>query len=128
MALYMVISAPLRAIIEGGSSVRWGSTETVTVNGSLSYDGDIGPYTHTGISFTWYCRDSVENASMSNDCFGAFVALKNVTPTIIGINTRLLTVAKKYVLTLTISKDVRSSSVEMSFEIATGEIPQVVLR
>ena len=118
-----VIAAPLRAIIDGGSSVRWGSTETVIVDGSLSYDGDIGPGNHTGLNFTWSCRETVRNASFSN----AFL-MENVTSTTIGISTSQLAVGKKYVLRLTVSKDVRSSSAEISFEIAAGEIPQVTLR
>lgn len=122
-----VIAAPLRAIIDGGSSVRWGSTETVIVDGSLSYNGDIGPGNRTGLNFTWSCRETVQNASLSNDCFGAFV-MENVTSATIGISTRQLAVGKKYILRLTVSKDVRSSSAEISFEIAAGEIPRVTLR
>ena len=120
------IAAPLRAIIEGGSSVRWGSTETVSVDGSLSYDEDIGPGDHTGLSFTWSCRDSVENASLSNDCSGAFVQGGNGITT--SIDTSILTVGRSYFLRLIISKDERSSFAEMAFEIAAGEIPQVTLR
>ena len=121
------IAAPLRAIIEGGSSVRWGSTETVSVDGSLSYDEDVGPGDHTGLSFTWSCRESVENASLpSNDCFGAFVQGGNGIIT--TIDTSILTVGRPYFLRLIISKDERSSFAEMAFEIAVGEIPQVTLR
>ena len=121
-----VVAAPLRAIIDGGSSVRWGSAETVSVDGSLSYDGDIGPGNRTGLTFAWFCRDSVENATLSNDCFGAFVTGSSAVT--VSIDTSLLTVGKTYVLKLTLSKDDRSSFAEMSFEIAAGEIPQVILR
>lgn len=121
-----VIPGPLRAIIDGGSSVRWGSPETVTVDGSLSYDGDIGPGNHTGVGFVWSCRGKNEEYTVSNDCFGAFVdGAKTVT---VRIDTGKLTFGKTYVLRLNLSKDVRSSFTEMSFEIAVGEIPQVKLR
>ena len=121
------IAGPVRAIIDGGSSVRWGSTETVTVDGSLSYDGDIGPGTHTGLNFTWSCADLVDNTSMSYDCFGSFTN-ENVNSTATSIDTSQLTVGKTYVLRLTVTKDKRSAFAEMSFEIAAGEIPQVTLR
>ena len=119
------VPGPVIAIINGGSSVRWGSKETVTVDGSLSYDGDIGPGTHTGLLFTWSCLDPVN--STSYDCFGAF-ANENVNATAISIDPTFLEIGKTYVLTLTVSKDERSSFAEMSFEIAAGEIPQVALR
>lgn len=122
-----VIAAPLRAIIDGGSSVRWGSTETVTVDGSLSYDGDIGPGAHAGLNFTWSCIDLVDNTSVDYGCFGAFTN-ENVNATAINIDTTQLEIGKAYVLRLTVSKDTRSAIAEMSFEIAAGEIPQVTLR
>ena len=122
------IAAPVRAIIDGGSSVRWGSKEIVTVDGSLSYDGDIGPGSHTGLNFTWSCLHSEGNASMSNDCFGSFVGQENSSSTGISIDPSQLEVKKTYVLRLTVSKNDRSSFAEMSFEIAAGEVPKVTLR
>ena len=122
------IPGPVLAIIDGGSGVRWGSTETVTVDGSLSYDGDLGPGSHFGLNFTWSCLDTVDNTSLSyNDCFGAFVN-ENVNATAITIDTTRLEIGKTYILKLTVSKDERSTFDEMSFEIAAGEIPQVTLR
>ena len=121
------IPGPVIAIIDGGSSVRWGSTETVIVDGSLSYDGDIGPGTHTGVTFTWSCFDSLDNTTMSDQCFGAFLN-ENINTTAISINPTQLEVGKTYVLRLTVSKDTRSAFAEMSFEIAAGEVPQVALR
>ena len=122
-----VIAAPVRAIIDGGSSVRWGSVDNVTVNGSLSYDGDIGPGNHCGLNFAWSCLHSEDNASLSNDCFGAFVGHVNAS-TVISIDPGRLKVGITYILRLTVSKDDRSSTAEMSFEIAEGEVPQVTLR
>ncbi|XP_068753326.1 polycystin-1-like protein 2 [Montipora capricornis] len=121
------VAGPLRAIIDGGSSVRWGSAETVAVDGSLSYDADIGPGTHTGVKFTWSCADFADNSSMSYDCFGAF-ANPYINVTMINIDTSRLTVGNTYVLRLTVTKDERLSFAEMSFEIAVGDIPQVTLR
>ena len=118
------IPGPVLAIIDGGSSVRWGSPEIVTVDGSLSYDGDIGPGTHTGLNFTWSC---LWNNSTSFNCFGAFVN-ENDNATAITINTDNLEVGNAYVLKLTVSKDTRMAFAEMNFEIAAGEVPQVVLR
>ena len=123
-----VIAAPVRAIIEGGSSVRWGSEEIVTVDGSLSYDGDIGPGSNTELIFTWSCLSVEDNATITNDCFGSFVGEVNAMSTAISIDPGQLIVGETYVLRLTVSKDERSSFSEMSFEIAAGEIPHVALR
>lgn len=123
-----VIAAPLRAIIDGGSSVRWGSVQTVTVDGSLSYDGDVGPGNYTGLTFTWSCHDQKENFTLSHDCFGSFVHQENNNFTAVGIDPSQLEIGKTYILRLTVYKDKRRSFTEMSFEIAAGEIPQVSLR
>lgn len=123
-----VIAAPLLAYIDGGSSVRWGSVETVTVDGSLSYDGDVGPGNYAGFHFTWTCHEQKEEFTLSDDCFGSFVNLENANFTAVGIDPSHLEIGKIYVLRLTVSKDVRSSFTEMAFEIAAGEIPQVSLR
>ena len=121
-----VVTAHVRAIIDGGTSALWGSTENVTVDGSLSYDADIGPGNHTGLIFSWSCRKSDENGSLDNTCFGAFTFGRSATA--VDINPGALTNGKTYVLRLTVSKDKRSSFAEMSFEIAGSEIPQVTLR
>ena len=120
-----VIAAPLRAILDGGNSVRWGSKQNVTVDGSLSYDADIGPGIHTGLNFSWSCRS---DTSVSNTCFGSFQNEGNLNRTIITIDPSKLEIDKTFFLRLTVSKDVRSSYAEMSFEIAVGEVPQVTLR
>lgn len=122
-----VVKGPVRAIIDGGSKVRWSSSKAVTVDGSLSYDADIGPGNHTGVNFTWSCYDPVKNFSFSNDCFGSFVGESNLTA--VRIDPKRLTFGNKtYVLRLTVSKDDRSDFAEMSFEIAANEIPQISLR
>ena len=122
-----VVKGPVRAIIDGGSKVRWSSSKAVTVDGSLSYDADIGPGNHTGVNFTWSCYDPVKNFSLSNDCFGSFVGESNLTA--VRIDPKRLTFGNKtYVLRLTVSKDDRSDFAEMSFEIAANEIPQISLR
>ncbi|XP_078351531.1 uncharacterized protein LOC144636245 [Oculina patagonica] len=123
-----VVAAPLRAIIDEGSSARWGSVEIVTVDGSLSYDGDIGPGNYTGLNFTWSCLDAGDNSSTSYDCFGSFVDQGNVNFTAVKIDPSQLEFGKMYILRLTVSKDVRSSVAEMTFEIASGEIPRVSCR
>ncbi|XP_022798738.1 uncharacterized protein LOC111336838 [Stylophora pistillata] len=120
-----VIAAPVRAIIDGGSSVRWGYKNIATVDGSLSYDADIGPGIHTGLNFTWSCRN---DTSVSNTCFDSFRGERNINSTVIRIEPSKLEIDKTYFLRLSVSKDVRSSFTEMSFAIAAGEVPQVTLR
>lgn len=125
-----VMPAPVRAVIDGGSSVRWGSVGIATVDGSLSYDEDIGPGNRTGLSFIWSCLDPEENDSVSNDCFGSFygVPVVNFIPTSIIIDPGQLEINKTYILRLNVTKGERSSLAEISFEIASGDIPQVALR
>ena len=53
---------------------------------------------------------------------------ENYNATAITINTDNLEVGNAYVVRLTVSKDTRSAFAEMNFEIAAGEVPQVVLR
>lgn len=123
-----IISGPLRVVVDGGSSVRWGSNEMVTIDGSLSYDEDVGPGSHSGLNFTWSCRTQEQNASMSYDCFGAFSQRGDLNLTSVTIDTSVLEVGHSYILQLTLWKDVRSSSAEMTFEIASGDLPRVILR
>ena len=120
-----VIAAPVRAILDGGSSVRWGSKQNVNVDGSLSYDADIGPRIHTGLNFSWSCRS---DAFVSNTCFGSFQNEGDSNPAIITIDPSKLEIDKTFFLRLNVSKDLRSSFAEMSFTIAAGEVPQVTLR
>ncbi|KAJ7390751.1 hypothetical protein OS493_022309 [Desmophyllum pertusum] len=122
-----IITAPIRVIIDGGSSVRWGSNETITVNGSLSYDSNIGPGNQTGLNFTWSCRDSKRNDSMTHGCFHVFLAEGNVTSSA-KVQTSHLEIGKSYVLRLTVSKGDRSSFAEIAFEVVDGNIPHVNLR
>ena len=123
-----IISGPLRVVVDGGSSVRWGSNEMVTIDGSLSYDEDVGPGSHSGLNFTWSCLALGQNASMSYDCFGAFSQRGDLNLTSVTIDNSVLEVGHSYILQLTLWKDVRSSSAEMTFEIASGDVPRVILR
>ncbi|XP_078351506.1 polycystin family receptor for egg jelly-like isoform X2 [Oculina patagonica] len=122
-----ITTAPIRVIIDGGSKVRWGSNENVTVNGSLSYDRNIGPGDLTGLNFTWSCRDAAANASMTVECFHSFVEKANVTSAV-NIETSQLETGKTYVLRLTVTKDERSSFAEMSFELIDGKMPHIFIR
>lgn len=123
-----IMSGPLRVVVDGGSSVRWGSNETVTIDGSLSYDEDVGPGSHSGLNFTWSCGAQGQNASMSYECFGAFSQRGDLNITSVTIDTSVLKVGQSYILQLTLWKDVRSSSAEMIFEISSGDVPRVILR
>lgn len=117
-----ISNASIKVIIDGGSKVRWGSNENVTVNGYLSYDKNIGPGDLTGLNFTWSCRDSGANASVTLESWKANV------PSSVNIETSQLHLGKTYVLRLTVTKGARSSFDEMSFELVQGNIPHVSLR
>ena len=125
-----ITNASIRVIIDGGSRVRWGSNENVTVNGLLSYDRNIGPGDLTGLNFTWSCRASGTNTSTtlkSDECFHSFIVEENVTSSV-NIETSQLDLGRQYILRLIVTKDERSSFAEMSFDLVDGKIPHVFLR
>ena len=95
------------------------------MNGSLSYDADIGPGIHTGLNFSWSCRS---DTSVSNTCFDSFLNEGDLNRTIITVDPSKLEIDRTFFLQLNVTKDVRSSSAEMSFTITAGEVPQVTLR
>lgn len=120
-----VIKAPLFAVIYGGSTVRWGSQVTSFVNGSFSYDGDIGPGSRRGLQFSWSCRRSDER-DFSSDCYSSFTDGAN-SP-VVTVNAARLQVKETYVLRLTVSADERSSYAQMNVEVEGGDLPLVFLR
>jgi len=120
-----VIKAPLFAVIYGGTTVRWGTEVTSSVNGSFSYDGDIGFGSNSGLLFSWSCRRSDE-IDFSSDCYSSFTDGANSA--VVAINVARLKVKETYVLRLTVSADGRSSFAQMNIEIESGDLPLVFLR
>ena len=120
-----VIKAPLFAVIYGGSTVRWGSQVTSSVNGSFSYDGDIGPGSKRGLQFSWSCRRSDETA-FSSDCYSSFTDGANSA--VVTIDAARLQVKETYELRLTVSADERTSYAQMNIEVESGDLPLVFLR
>ena len=55
-----VSSTPLVAKIEGKTEASQGFSQMLTLNGSRSYDPDVGPGDYSGLSFTWLCRKKNE--------------------------------------------------------------------
>ena len=120
-----VIKAPLFAVIYGGTTVRWGSEVTSSVNGSFSYDGDIGFGSNSGLLFSWSCRRSDE-IDFSSDCYSSFTDGANSA--VVAIKVARLKVKETYVLRLTVSADGRSSFAQMNIEVESGDLPLVFLR
>lgn len=120
-----VIKAPLFAVIYGGTTVRWGSEVTSSVNGSFSYDGDIGLGSSSGLLFSWSCRRSDE-IDFSSDCYSSFTDGANSA--VVTINIARLKVKETYMLRLTVSADGRSSFAQMNIEVESGDLPLVFLR
>lgn len=120
-----VIKAPLFAVIYGGTTVRWGSQVTASVNGSFSYDGDIGPGSNSGLQFSWSCRRS-DVTDLSSDCYSSFTDGANSA--VVTINAARLQVKVTYVLRLTVSADDRRSFTQMNIEVESGDLPLVFLR
>ncbi|XP_067023241.1 polycystin-1-like protein 2 [Acropora muricata] len=121
----------LVAIIDGGVDVVRGLDEHFVLNASLSYDPDVGPGNHTGISFTWHWGTITGNSS-NNKVF--FVTLKhtsidyeeilygkNVTVNITNVN-------KTYVAKLVVAKDHRNATVFQIIRVVKGSPPQVSQR
>lgn len=120
-----VIKAPLVAVIDGGTSVRWGSNVISSVNGFLSYDGDVGVESNDGLHFSWSCRRSDE-MDFTSDCYSSFIDGK--TSAVVTINATRLQVKETYLLRLTVSADERSSFAEMHINIESGVLPLLFLR
>ena len=120
-----VIKAPLFAVIYGGTSVRWGSQVTSTVDGSFSYDGDIGLGSNSGLQFSWSCR-RVDKTDFSSNCYSSFT--DGADSAVVTINVARLQVKETYVLRLTVSADERSSVAQMNIEVKSGDLPLVFLR
>jgi len=55
-----VTSTNLVANITGARRVSQGLNDTLTLNGSLSHDPDVGPGKYAGLEFTWLCRRNNE--------------------------------------------------------------------
>ena len=55
-----VTSTTLIANITGASQASQGFNDTLTLNGTLSHDPDVGPGNYTGLEFTWLCRRNNE--------------------------------------------------------------------
>ena len=120
-----VISGPLVPIIDSGTTARWGSNEIVPVNGSLSYDGDLGPGHGDGLSFNWSCCLLTENNSWSPDCFGSFVDQSMDNSAWVFVNTGSLQVGQTFVLRMVVAKDQRSATAEIQFNIVSEGVPLV---
>lgn len=120
-----VIKAPLFAVVDAGTSVLWGLKVVSSVNGSMSYDGDVGLESNEGLQFSWYCRRSDE-IDFSSDCYSSFI--DGSTSPVVTIDPIRLHVKETYVLRLTVSADDRSSSAEMDINTESGELPLLFLR
>lgn len=56
-----ITSSALIVNITGDRIASQGFNKTLTLNGSLSHDPDIGKGDHQGLNFTWLCRRDEEN-------------------------------------------------------------------
>ena len=121
-----VVKAPLFAVIDGGTSVRWGSQVISSVNGALSYDGDVGLESNDGLHFGWSCRRS-DKIDFSSDCYSSFI--NGTKDAVVTINASRLQMKETYVLRLIVcAADDRSSFAEMKITVESGELPLLFLR
>ena len=108
-----------------------GLDEHFVLNASLSYDPDVGPGNHTGISFTWHWGTITGNSS-NNKVF--FVTLKDASvdyEQILhgkNVTVNITTVNKTYVAKLVVAKDDRNASVFQIIRVVKGSPPQVSQR
>ena len=109
-----------------------GLDEHFVLNASLSYDPDVGPGNHTGISFTWHLGTIRGNSSNNK----VFVTLKHTSVDYeeilhgknIIVNTTKFNVNKTYVAKLVVAKDYRNASVFQIIRVVKGSPPQVSQR
>ena len=123
----------LVAIIDGGVDVVRGVDQHFILNASLSYDPDVGPGNHTGISFTWHLGTIKGNSSNNKAFFDTLkdtsidyekiVHGKNIT-----VNTTSFNVNKTYVAILVVAKGYCNASVFQIIRIVKGSPPQVSQR
>ena len=123
----------LVAIIDGGVDVVRGVDEHFILNASPSYDPDVGPGNHTGISFTWHLGTIKGNSSNNKDFF---VTLKDTSIDCeeilhgknITVNTTSFNVNKTYVAKLVVAKGYRKASVFQIIRVVNGSPPQLSQR
>ncbi|KAK3752814.1 hypothetical protein QZH41_016346, partial [Actinostola sp. cb2023] len=140
-----VIPSDLVAKIEGGTSLRRGMGPDVKIDGSSSYDPDVGPKNLTGMTFLWLCRKASASfpkqyinlkssfsvsdlLSAKVDTSGACYAnqpyiVQNNAPKILLTTSKLA--IEKYVVQLVIRKGDRVSTTEQTIEIVKGEPPSI---
>ena len=128
---YMEIDrSPLVAKIMGGSVVMWPVGQVFEIDGSRSYDPDVGQVAsgatqQTQLNYQWSCRQD-GFSRVSQDCFGAITA--GSSSNVAVVDTRKLRLKASYVLTLNVSGNGRNSSDEQKALIVSDDVPFVRMR
>ena len=127
----------LVAVISGGAEVIRGHEEKLTLNASLSYDPDVGPGDHSGMSFTWYYGEIIGNYSglraVTNESFtGVNESALNYSGQAFGLqfifNTTARSLGTIYVVKLVVVKDCRNSSAYQVIHLVKGNPPEISQR
>ena len=128
----------LVAIIDGGAEVIRGLNENITMNGSLSYDPDVGPGSHSGMNLTWRYGEIKGNYSLQQlSSKDLFIEPKNSIIEFIGnevyglemtFDSTPMSVNKIYVVKLEVTKDYRNSSVFQVIRFVKGHPPKLSQR
>ena len=123
----------LIAIIAGGAEVIRGNNENITMNASLSYDPDVGPGNHSGMSFTWRYGEIKGNYSVQQSSAKEPLTRINdseidyfegeLSGPVITLDTALVFVSKTNVVKLVVTKDYRNSSVYQVIRLVNGNPP-----
>ena len=123
----------LVAIIDGGAEVIRGLNENITMNGSLSYDPDVGPGNHSGMNLTWRYGEikgnySLQQLSSKDILIGPSNSIIKFTGNkvyglVIPFDSTAMSENKIYVVKLEVTKDYRNSSVFQVIRFVKGQPP-----
>ncbi|KAL9965156.1 hypothetical protein ACROYT_G028918 [Oculina patagonica] len=126
----------LVAIIYGGTEVIRGLTENITMNGSLSYDPEIGD--KKGMNFTWRygsiprnnksCLQLLKQGSFPPVNLSAIQNEKVSFGRTISINTNATNGSETFVFTLTVAKGYRTASAIQVVHLVKGDPPRIYQR
>ena len=127
----------LVAIIFGGNEIFREENEVVVLNGSLSYDPDVGPGNLTDMNFTWFIGYTNENYTGNRSPSMVFLRDLNETNVhyfgedlglAIMLNTSSLLGNKSYAIKLVVSKDSRSSSFIQVIHLLQSAPPEISIQ
>ncbi|XP_072046523.1 uncharacterized protein [Amphiura filiformis] len=123
---FTTVKSDLVASIQGGDKLDVGvDNGQVTLDGSKSYDPDTG--TRDNLVYAWSCNQVSNNAPCQSGDSTQFPTARSASSAILNFDANLMTVNQYYKFTLTVTKDTRSASTDVTIFAKPGAIPEIVL-